>query len=199
MKAKAEAAISPAALPDRLLDAALECFRRLGLSATRIEDIAQAADVSRSAIYRFYPSKRAIQAALLARALQSDESRFAALARAPEQSAPARLEALLLAEAAALQAHRQDRVIFALLQAARHETPDVWAQHRKLMRGFYGALLEEGIRGNIFSQALAASGPALIEDMALALHDPRLQEAGPALDWRPRAEALAAAILRALA
>lgn len=199
MKAKPAQAISAVAMPDKLLDAAMECFRRLGLAATRIEDIAAAAEMSRTAVYRFYPSKRAIQAGLLARALHLDESRLATLARAAGRSAPERLKALLLAEAEALRAHRQDRVIFALMRDAWQDTPDVLAQHRKLMRGLYSALLEEGTRTGAFDPALAAGGPALIEDMAMALHDPRLWESGPALDWRPRAEAVAGAILRALA
>src|SRR3546814_15525150 len=60
---------SPGDLPagtiqDRLLDAALACFRRLGGKRSRIEDIASEAGLARTAVYRYYPNKRAIVAAL---------------------------------------------------------------------------------------------------------------------------------------
>src|SRR3546814_5147328 len=46
-------------IQDRLLDAALACFRRLGGKRSRIGDIASEAGLARTAVYRYYPNKRA--------------------------------------------------------------------------------------------------------------------------------------------
>src|SRR3546814_4350897 len=102
---------SPGDLPagriqDRLLDAALACFRRLGGRRSRIEDIASEAGLARTAVYRYYPNKRAIVAALATRWLAEDETRLAEIARDSGRSPAARLHAFLLADA---EATRRDR------------------------------------------------------------------------------------------
>lgn len=93
----AEAPVGPA--QDRLLDAALVCFRRLGGKRTRIEDIAAEAGIARTAVYRHYQNKRAIVAALATRWLAEDETRLAAIARDTGRSPAARLHAFLLKDA----------------------------------------------------------------------------------------------------
>jgi AcrR family transcriptional regulator len=47
----------PEARPDEVLDAALDQFARNGFAATRMEDIAKAAGLSKAAIYLYFPSK----------------------------------------------------------------------------------------------------------------------------------------------
>jgi AcrR family transcriptional regulator len=47
----------PQARPDEVLDAALDQFARNGFAATRMEDIAKAAGLSKAAIYLYFPSK----------------------------------------------------------------------------------------------------------------------------------------------
>lgn len=45
---------------ERIYDAALECFERAGVRRTTMDDVAQAAGVSRPAIYYYYDSKQAL-------------------------------------------------------------------------------------------------------------------------------------------
>ena len=80
----------PGPLQDRLLDAALACFRRLGAKRTRIEDIAAEAGIARTAVYRHYQNKRAIVASLASRWLAEDETRLATIARDTGRSPAAR-------------------------------------------------------------------------------------------------------------
>lgn len=53
------------ARPGELLDAALDTFRERGFAATRMEDIAARAGVSKGTIYLYYPSKEAVFEALV--------------------------------------------------------------------------------------------------------------------------------------
>lgn len=57
------------ARPDEVLDAALDLFMEKGFSATRVEDIARRAGLSKGAVYLYFPSKEAIIEALVRRAL----------------------------------------------------------------------------------------------------------------------------------
>ncbi len=182
--------IAPQPVPDRLLDAALECFRRLGIQRARVEDIASAAGMARTAVYRFYPSKRAIAAAVVARVLLTDEARLADLARNRDRSPVARLKAVLLAEAELMRLLLADRCLAELLALVLLENSDVWEQHRRGLRGLYAGVLRDGQRaarwrnGNI--EALAQT----VEDLTRPLHDARLL-----LESGPREAALVDAVL----
>ena len=57
------------ARPDEVLDAALELFIARGYAATRVEDIARHAKLSKGAVYLYFPSKEAIIEALVRRAV----------------------------------------------------------------------------------------------------------------------------------
>jgi AcrR family transcriptional regulator len=54
---------------DEVLDAALELFTEKGFAATRVEDIAQKAGISKGTIYLYFPSKEALMEGLIDRAL----------------------------------------------------------------------------------------------------------------------------------
>jgi AcrR family transcriptional regulator len=55
----------PKARPEEVLDAALDQFARNGFAATRMDDIAKAAGLSKAAIYLYFPSKEDVFKALV--------------------------------------------------------------------------------------------------------------------------------------
>ena len=57
------------ARPDELLDAALALFSARGYDATRMEDIAARAGVSKGSVYRYFASKQALMEGLVKRAI----------------------------------------------------------------------------------------------------------------------------------
>ena len=57
------------ARPDEVLDAALELFRENGFAATRVEDIARRAGLSKGTVYLYFPSKEAVLEGLVRRAI----------------------------------------------------------------------------------------------------------------------------------
>jgi AcrR family transcriptional regulator len=57
------------ARPDEVLDAALVLFIERGFAATRVEDIATQAGLSKGAVYLYFPSKEAILEGLVKRAV----------------------------------------------------------------------------------------------------------------------------------
>jgi AcrR family transcriptional regulator len=57
------------ARPDEVLDAALDLFIEQGFAATRVEDIARRAGLSKGTVYLYFPSKQALMEALVRRAV----------------------------------------------------------------------------------------------------------------------------------
>ena len=57
------------ARPDEVLDAALDLFTQKGFSATRVDDIAAKAGISKGAVYLYFPSTEAILEGLVRRAV----------------------------------------------------------------------------------------------------------------------------------
>jgi AcrR family transcriptional regulator len=47
-------------MKERIVEAALECFRRMGVDETRMEDIADEAGLQRPNLYRYFPNKAAV-------------------------------------------------------------------------------------------------------------------------------------------
>jgi AcrR family transcriptional regulator len=57
------------ARPDEVLDAALALFIEKGFTATRVEDVAKRAGLSKGAVYLYFPSKEALVEGLIRRAV----------------------------------------------------------------------------------------------------------------------------------
>src|SRR5690606_29097179 len=57
------------ARPDEVLDAALDLFLENGFAATRVEDIAVRAGLSKGAVYLYFPSKEAVLEGIVRRAI----------------------------------------------------------------------------------------------------------------------------------
>ena len=73
--------------PDRrvaILDAALEVFSKSGYHGASIDEIAQAAGISKALIYEHFPSKKDLHASLLERHTQDIFERLAESAATPE-------------------------------------------------------------------------------------------------------------------
>ena len=192
--------VSPASgpVPDRLLDAALACFRRLGGKRTRIEDIAAEAGVARTAVYRYFPNKRAIVAALATRWLAEDETRLAAIARDSGRNPAERLEAFLLADAEAARRYLADACLVEVLDEVARNVAPVTQQHRAHVRRHLAGLLAEGTEAGTFRAEPAERLAQIMDDLTERFHDLRLAADLDPDSWRSRAEAAIAIILKAI-
>jgi AcrR family transcriptional regulator len=57
--------------PDLVLDATLTCIGRVGLTKTTLDDVAREAGCARATVYRYFPGKQPLLAALVAREVEA--------------------------------------------------------------------------------------------------------------------------------
>lgn len=129
---------------ERILDVAEEHFRRIGYQKTSVADIASHLGMSSANIYRFFPSRAAINAAVCDRLVGQTIQRAAAVAR---QNAPAhdKLEVLfnLLHEERRRQAI-EEKPVHDLIVAATIENWPIMSDHHSLLVTIVREIIEEG-------------------------------------------------------
>lgn len=172
---------------ERLFTAALDIFRRDGVEAARIDDITQAAGVSRGAFYFHFPSKEDVLHALN---LRSQLRIVARLAEVPDTAA---VVEVLDAVADAMSAHWRDdpELLPAMgmvalkdtaseLDAASRAHPAAMAliprferavSRGELVGGIGPELLAQFFLVNLFGAALAWCGNPGVVDLQLLLRN----------------------------
>jgi AcrR family transcriptional regulator len=77
------------ARPAEILSAALDCFAERGFAATRLEDIAARAGVTKGTLYLYFPGKEELFKALVREQLLPNVERLEAVAKGPGSAADA--------------------------------------------------------------------------------------------------------------
>jgi AcrR family transcriptional regulator len=187
-----------AARHDAIVAAACEIAAEAGMAAVQIAPVAERAGIATGTVYRYFPSKTELVAALVA-ALAERE--MAALERAAN-AAPGPLSALAAAIASfAARALANRRLAFALI--AEPVEPEI-DRARASFRQALAAALEKLIRraldaGRLSDQDAALAAPALLGALIAALIGPHAPAvpAHPA-QVRARVQMLTLFALRAL-
>jgi AcrR family transcriptional regulator len=151
----------PDQVRERILDAAEALFRRMGYSKTTVADIAGALSMSGANIYRFFPSKGAINDALCRRMLaelHAMAEEVAGKAGKPSE----RLEDLIVA------VHRHNKARFTdqqtvheMVAVAMQENWEAVDEHVAFMKALFARLIDEGIASGEF----APCDPVVLADL----------------------------------
>jgi AcrR family transcriptional regulator len=146
---------------ERILDAAEALFRRMGYSKTTVADIAGALSMSGANIYRFFPSKGAINDALCRRMLAELHVMAEAVADGSGTRAQ-RLEDLIVA------VHRHSKTRFTheqtvheMVAVAMQENWEACEDHMRFMKALFARLISEGIEAGEF----ASCDPPVLADL----------------------------------
>src|ERR671925_266948 len=84
------------ARPGEILAAALACFAERGFAATRLDEVAGRAGVTKGTVYLYFPSKEELFKAVVREALLPNIRRFEELAAVPTDSPAALLRRFIL-------------------------------------------------------------------------------------------------------
>jgi len=135
------------ARPAEILDAALDVFAQKGYAAARLEDVAQAAGVSKAAIYLYFADKAALLRAVIADTRrESIEAAQSLLASAPGGAMETLAKVLSLVQARILETKRA--AIPTILAGAAGQFPE-------LARYYHDEIVEPGFA---LLEALIARG-----------------------------------------
>lgn len=128
----------------RIIEAAIRLYRDIGYKKTTVADIARLASMSSANVYRFFPSKQAIEEAVVGSLLE-EVSEAAAHAARGGGSALQRLSAALKA-VSDLHADRaaNDSKLHELLGVAARENWPITLSHADRMRGIVRPVIAAG-------------------------------------------------------
>jgi len=160
--------------PDEILDAALEEFTERGFDATRVEDVAARAEISKAGVYLYFTSKEEILRALI-------EREIAPVARKMRELADAGLDdplGTLGAIAAGFAAVTSNPTVFAvprLVISVSGRFPEIGEYYRvhvvEEALGAFAALIRAGVEQGVFrdvdpiAAARAVAGPMMLHAM----------------------------------
>lgn len=136
------------ARPQEILDAALSVFAEKGFAATRLDEVATRAGVSKGTIYLYFESKEAVFKALVQEKLASRIGGFAEMLRAYEGSS-AELLAQMLRNFGTLISTSEFVVLPKIVIAEAGNFPELARMYREEIvvrgMGLLGEIVERGI------------------------------------------------------
>jgi AcrR family transcriptional regulator len=146
-----------------IIEAAERLFRTMGYRKTAVVDIARELRMSPANVYRFFPSKAAINEAVCARILDALDARAWALAQGAGSAAD-RLRALFrLMQQQTMELFFQDRRLHDMVAAALEQHWDVIHDHVRAIESALAHILRDG-------QASGDFAPLDPDVMARRLH-----------------------------
>jgi AcrR family transcriptional regulator len=135
---------------ERILTVAEEHFRRIGYAKTAVADIAGAMGMSPANVYRFFPSKLAINNALCARIMQETDALMREIAGRPAPASQ-RLTSLIV------ELHRHNKAkltdehrLFDMVEVAMEESWPAIEQHCECVVGQIARIVTDGMAAGEF-------------------------------------------------
>ena len=182
-----------------IMDTAERLFRTLGYQKTAVADIARELRMSPANVYRFFPSKAAINEAICARILAGLENLAWGIARGPG-TPPDRLRALFRAlqeQTIALFFH--EKTMHDMVGAAMQENWPVIEAHSPAIETAIRHILMDGQATGCFARLDAILAARIVHTAIVAFIHPQVVEQCVARpDQSVQADAMADFLLRAL-
>jgi AcrR family transcriptional regulator len=163
--------LSPDDQRDRIIAVAEEHFRRIGYAKTAVADIAGALGMSPANVYRFFPSKSAINNAICAKLMIEVDRMMEAIMARPV-SATEKLRAYFLE----LHTNNKDKLthehrIHDMVEVAMAENWPAIETHCASMAGYLGRIVAEGVASGEFRQVdVAEFAQTAFEASAKIIH-----------------------------
>jgi len=166
-----------AARHDAILTAARELASEGGIAAVQVAPVAERAGIAAGTVYRYFPSKTALVAELVAALAQSE---IAALSKAAD-AAPGPLSALAAAVATfGARALSDRRLAFALIaEPVDRDVDDARVKYRKSLAGAFEARIRAALAGgHLPDQDAGAAAAALVGALIEGLIGPLAPQNG---------------------
>jgi AcrR family transcriptional regulator len=153
----------PEATRQAILDTAGALFLRIGYGKTTIADIADALAMSSANVYRFFPSKSAINDAICRRMLATLREQLQVLAAGPDPPADRLIALILFMHRWHRDQLTDNRRVHDMVDAAMAENWQAVAEHREACEAIFADLIREGQAAGEF----APGDPAALGQTAM--------------------------------
>ena len=158
----------------RIEEAAERLFRTMGYQKTAVADIARELGMSPANIYRFYPSKSAINEAIAQRTLGAMQAEIESLAQGPGTAA-ARLRRMFSRMfELKIEVFFQERRLYDMVTAAMDEHWDVIERHLAGVHAAIARVLQDGMSAGEFAAGDAVKEAHTILHTMVAWNHPGL-------------------------
>lgn len=149
---------------EQILVAAKQALRRYGPAKTTVVDVAQALGVSHGSVYRHFPTKAALRAAVVEDGLAAIDRRLTEIAAEPGPAIE-RLHRWLLALIEFKQGFaREDPELFQTYCMVAEDGPKVASAHGTLLLSQLDHMIAQGVEaGEIRPSALESGGRAIFQ------------------------------------
>ena len=190
--------LTPEETKARIVDVAEEHFRRVGYAKTAVADLAEALGMSSANIYRFFPSKSAINNAICHKLLAEGEALAKSIVHGPGNASERMTQ--LVTE---IHAYNKSRLtdahrIHDMFEIAMAEHWPAIDQHCENIGMMIGQLIGEGIASGEFAEIDVAETTKTIFSCCCALFHPTMIAQCADEDQHKAAVNMAKFILRAL-
>lgn len=135
---------------NRILDIAEKHIRRIGHRKTTIADIASDLGTSRANVYRFFPTRAAIDNAVCGRIVKELTERAFSIARTDAAASKKLVEFLNLLHRHSRRTLIEERLIHELFVAATSENWATMNAHSERIRAILEAIIRQGLRSGEF-------------------------------------------------
>jgi len=145
---------------ERILVTAERLFREIGYQKTTVADIAKALNMSPANIYRFFDSKRSINAGVARRLMGQVERQSQTIATGKQKAATRLRELLTTVHRMNSERYVGDSKMHEMVAVAMEEDWEVCKNHMECIVGIIGTVIADGV----------ASGEFQVSDVPLAAH-----------------------------
>ena len=146
---------------ERILVTAERLFREIGYQKTTVADIAKSLNMSPANVYRFFDSKKSINAGVARRLMGQVERQSQAIASGKQRDAAIRLRELLTTvHRMNSERYLADFKMHDMVAVAMEEDWEVCKAHMECITGIIGSVIADGV----------ASGEFHVSDVPLAAH-----------------------------
>ncbi|RKF27209.1 TetR family transcriptional regulator [Micromonospora globbae] len=143
---------------ERILDTAEEVLRRFGPAKATVLDVARALGVSHGSVYRHFPSKAALRAAVAERWLARVSTPLVEIATGEGTAADRLRRWLRELSRSKRRIAREDPELFDNFQRLAAQLEDVVATHLEVLAGQLAVIVADGVAAGEFT----AADPALV-------------------------------------
>jgi AcrR family transcriptional regulator len=142
--------LSPDEIRTNIMDVAEEHFRRIGYAKTAVADIASALGMSPANVYRFFPSKSAINEAICLRILGEAHAMLDSVAAEPLPAPEKLKKAIRQLYAFNHSRFIQERRVHDMVEAAMEENWGAVEAHLTFVVERFSRIIAEGVREGSF-------------------------------------------------